>query len=73
VSRVAVAAAWVRRTWQPLAVVAGTVVALIGATGVAWALTAWLAPPLGPWPAATVGGTLTAAAALRWGRLTLVD
>ena len=67
------AATWLRLTWQPLAVIAGSIVAIVGTTGIAWTLTTWLAPPLGPFPAATVGGVLTATAAFRWGRLTILD
>lgn len=54
------------RTWQPAAVIGGTLVAICGATGTA-------ATHLGVWPAATVGGVLTAAAALRWASYTITE
>lgn len=45
--------------WQPTAVIGGVITAITGAAGTA-------AVYLGLWPAATVGGALTALAALRW-------
>ena len=54
------------RSWQPAAVVAGALACITGLTGTA-------AVTLGAWPAVSVAGALVCAAALAWGRLTLME
>lgn len=52
--------------WQPVAVIGGTLTAITGATATA-------ATHLGAWPGATVGGALTAGAAIVWNRYTITE
>ena len=51
---------------QPIAVIGGAILAIVG-------ITATVCEWAGVWPAASVGGTLTSLAALRWGRMAVIE
>ena len=57
---------YLKNLWQPIAVIGGAILAITGITATVWE---WV----GVWPAASVGGTLTSYAALRWGRLAVIE
>ena len=59
--------------WQPLTVVVGAVVAIVGIAATTLCLTLWLVPALSVWPAISVLGVLSSFAAFRWGRLAILE
>lgn len=65
---------WIWLNLIPILVIGGATCAIIGAAALAGVLTANIAGvPAGIAAAATVGGSLTSLAALRWSRLVIVD
>ena len=57
--------------WQPVAVVGGAILCVLGVFYTVARLTVWLAPALGYAPAATLAGALITRLALRWAKMAI--